>query len=91
MSFSVILLPSILFPLQKHGSAGTAEMAYALNCPIFAKEEAEHAGSLPAEFSLCQTIFMQIQYVRLLQNPNQIPGISQFLFKYPYLLAHLLW
>ena len=36
-------------------AAGTVEMAYALNCPMFAKVENPHMGSLPAEFSLAKT------------------------------------
>jgi len=32
--------------------AGTVAMAYALNCPMYAKFENQHAGSLPTEFSM---------------------------------------
>lgn len=33
-------------------AAGTVEMAHALNCPLLAKVEAAHAGTLPEKFSL---------------------------------------
>ena len=33
-------------------AAGTVEMAYSLNCPMLAKVEESHTGSLPDEFSL---------------------------------------
>jgi len=36
-------------------TAGTVAMAYALNCPMFARVENPHMGSLPAEFSLTKT------------------------------------
>jgi len=34
--------------------AGTVHMAYALNCPMYAKVEDKHAGSLPKEFSMAK-------------------------------------
>jgi len=33
-------------------AAGTVHMAYALNCPMYAKVENKHTGSLPKEFSM---------------------------------------
>lgn len=33
-------------------AAGTAAVAYALNCPMYTKLEKQNAGSLPTEFSM---------------------------------------
>lgn len=44
-----------LYPhLGDFKAAGTVQMAYALNCPMYTKVENQHAGSLPTEFSMAK-------------------------------------
>jgi len=44
--------------------AGTVQMAYSLNCPLYTKVEESHEGTLPASFSLveidCENVIIEV-------------------------------